>query len=154
MGGVDFEIGISRLGELKKKFYAKLVYFLLFFGGKKFLKALLTCIFILYYWILLIYLATGQNRGKDTITDVSREGEGELWKSLCQGRSKWDKVFKNGPSKICRGQPLKNLKEYGLPKADHAPKNCLKSVFHKSYLVHSWILCPKWLAWEEGFVWD
>ena len=26
----------------------------------------------------------------------------------------WDKVFKNGPSKICGGQPLKNLKGYGL----------------------------------------
>ena len=27
---------------------------------------------------------------------------------------KWDKVFKNGPSKICERQPLKNLKKYGL----------------------------------------
>ena len=26
----------------------------------------------------------------------------------------WDKVFKNGPSKIHGRQPLKNLKEYGL----------------------------------------
>ena len=26
-----------------------------------------------------------------------------------------DKVFKNGPSKICRRQPLKNLKWYGRP---------------------------------------
>ena len=26
----------------------------------------------------------------------------------------WDKVFKNGPSKICGRQPLKNLKGYGL----------------------------------------
>ena len=25
----------------------------------------------------------------------------------------WDKVFKNGPSKICERQPLKNLKGYG-----------------------------------------
>ena len=25
----------------------------------------------------------------------------------------WDKVFKNGPSKICGRQPLKNLKGYG-----------------------------------------
>ena len=28
----------------------------------------------------------------------------------------WDKVFKNGPSKICERQPLKNLKGYGLLK--------------------------------------
>ena len=26
----------------------------------------------------------------------------------------WDKVFKNGPSKICGRQPLKNSKGYGL----------------------------------------
>ena len=36
----------------------------------------------------------------------------------------WGKAFKNGPSKICEWQPLKNLKWYD-----------------KS-LVHSWILCP------------
>ena len=30
--------------------------------------------------------------------------------------SKWVKVLKNGPSKFCRGQPLKNLKGYGLLK--------------------------------------
>ena len=28
----------------------------------------------------------------------------------------WDKVFKNGPSKICERQPLKNLKRYALLK--------------------------------------
>ena len=33
----------------------------------------------------------------------------------------WDKVFKNGPSKICGRQPLKNFKRYDLPKADHIP---------------------------------
>ena len=27
--------------------------------------------------------------------------------------------------------------------ADHIPSNLLKAVFHKKYLVHSWILCPK-----------
>ena len=31
----------------------------------------------------------------------------------------WDKVFKNRPSKICRRHPLKNLKGFCLPKADH-----------------------------------
>ena len=32
----------------------------------------------------------------------------------------WDisQVFKNGPSKICGRQPIKNLKGYGLPKAN------------------------------------
>ena len=28
----------------------------------------------------------------------------------------WDKVFKNGPSRICGRQPLKNFKRYGLRK--------------------------------------
>ena len=33
----------------------------------------------------------------------------------------WDRVFKNGPSKICGRQLLKNLKGYGLLK--HLRKN-------------------------------
>ena len=41
----------------------------------------------------------------------------------------WDKVFKNGPSKICGRQPLKNLKRYGLLEENHAPSNFLKAVF-------------------------
>ena len=49
----------------------------------------------------------------------------------------WDKVFKMGPSKICGRPPLKNLKEYGLPKTGHITSNFLKTVFHKFYLVHS-----------------
>ena len=53
----------------------------------------------------------------------------------------WDKVFKNGPSKICGRQSLKNLNGFSLLKADHDPSNFLKAVFHKFYLVHSWILC-------------
>ena len=50
---------------------------------------------------------------------------------------KWDKVFKNGPNKNCGRQSLKNLKRYGLTKADHTPSNFLKAVLHKFYLVHS-----------------
>ena len=49
----------------------------------------------------------------------------------------WDKVFKNGPSKICGRQPLNNLKGYGLPKADYTPSNFLKAVSRKFNLVHS-----------------
>ena len=44
-----------------------------------------------------------------------------LWSTVI-----WIKVFKNTPGKI-----LKNLKEYGLPKADHTPSNYLKAVFRK-----------------------
>ena len=57
--------------------------------------------------------------------------------------TKLDKVFKNGPSKICGRQLLKNLKGYDLPKAGHISSNFLKSVFSKLYLVYSWILFPK-----------
>ena len=46
------------------------------------------------------------------------------------------KVFKNGPSKICGRQLLKNLKWYGLPKQTiPTTSNFLKAVFHKFYLV-------------------
>ena len=38
----------------------------------------------------------------------------------------WDKVFKNGPSKICEKQPL-------------IPSNFLKAVFHKFYLVQYFV---------------
>ena len=44
----------------------------------------------------------------------------------------WDKTFKNEPSKIC-GRQSKKLKFF------------LKGVFHKFYLVNSWILCPMWV---------
>ena len=57
----------------------------------------------------------------------------------------WNKVFKNGSSKICGRQPLKNLKVYGLLKADHTPSNLLKAAFHKFYLFCSWILCPTYM---------
>ena len=40
-------------------------------------------------------------------------------------------MFKNGPSKLCGRQPLKNFKGCGLLKADHAPSNFLKAVFQK-----------------------
>ena len=62
----------------------------------------------------------------------------------------WDKVFKNGPSKICGRQPLKNLKVYGLLKqtislqADHIPssrpypfkcfKGCLPQILLSPFL--------------------
>ena len=76
----------------------------------------------------------------------------------------WDKVFKNGPSKISGRQPLKNLKWYGLPQqTNHITSNFLKDVFHKFYLIHSWILCPIYFAlsalaifsaaYESKFLW-
>ena len=53
----------------------------------------------------------------------------------------WAKVFKNGPNKICGRQPLK-IWSYMIFEADHITSIFLKGVFHKFYLVHSWILCP------------
>ena len=34
---------------------------------------------------------------------------------------KWDRVFKNRPSKICGRQPSKNFKGYGLLKIEKQP---------------------------------
>ena len=46
--------------------------------------------------------------------------------SYCSIR-KWVDVFKNGPSKICRKQPLKNLKWYGLRRQqNYVRENCSK----------------------------
>ena len=50
----------------------------------------------------------------------------------------WDKLFKNSPCKICERQSLKNLKWYGLGRP--SPFKVIEAVFHKFYLVHSWIL--------------
>ena len=43
----------------------------------------------------------------------------------------------------CGRQPLKKLKWYGVMRqTSNITSNFLKVVFHKFYLVHSWILCP------------
>ena len=55
---------------------------------------------------------------------------------------KWDKVFKK--------TVFKNLKGYGLLKVDYAPSNFLKAVFHKFYLFHPWIICPKCFSFLLG----
>ena len=50
----------------------------------------------------------------------------------------WDKVFKNGPSKICGRQPLKNLKGYGLLQIEAATKVmfCKKRCSEKFHKIH------------------
>lgn len=47
-----------------------------------------------------------------------------------------DKMFKNGPSQYCGKQHLKYLKWYGLL----ITSDLLKAIFHKFYLVGSWML--------------
>ena len=42
-----------------------------------------------------------------------------------------DKVFKSGPCKICRRQPLKNLKKYGLLKQTIYPNIQISQIFIK-----------------------
>ena len=68
----------------------------------------------------------------------------------------WDKVFKNGPSKICERQPLKNLNRYGLLWVDVIPSNFLKAVFHKFDLVYSFTLLHAmlflWFYFLNGFI--
>ena len=53
------------------------------------------------------------------------------------------KVFKNGPSKICGRQPFKKFEVLWSASADHITSDFLKAVFHKFYLVYSWIHWPK-----------
>ena len=59
--------------------------------------------------------------------------ENALLASHHQTDTLWDKVFKNGPSEICGRQPLKNLKGYGLLKADHNPSIFIEPVSQKFY---------------------
>ena len=40
--------------------------------------------------------------------------------------------FKNGPSKICGGQPIKNLKWYGLLESLDPPKSSIVDLWHDS----------------------
>ena len=58
----------------------------------------------------------------------------------------WVKVFKIGPIKVCRRQPLKNLWSdmicLSRPYHFKFTSNFWKDVIHKFYLVHSWIPWP------------
>ena len=63
----------------------------------------------------------------------------EMWSLLVEKNSAKstpriirEKVFKSVLSTFCGRQP----------KADHISWHFLKTVFHKIYLVHSWIFCP------------
>ena len=62
---------------------------------------------------------------------------------------KWDRVFKSGPSKICRRPPLKNLKRYVPLKQTISSQIFLKAVFDKFYLFHSWILGLKYILMKN-----
>ena len=53
----------------------------------------------------------------------------------------WEKVLKNGQSKVCGRQPLEILKCYGLLKQTILFQIFLKEVFHKFCLVHFSVLC-------------
>ena len=46
----------------------------------------------------------------------------------------WVKVFKNGPSRICGRQTLKNLNGYDLPKRYHFSSNFFKGCLQQSLL--------------------
>ena len=50
------------------------------------------------------------------MTENTQSSEGVIF-PLVFYSTIWNKLFKNGPSKISGRQPLKNLKGYGLPKA-------------------------------------
>ena len=56
---------------------------------------------------------------------------------------KWVKIFKNGPSKICGRQSLKNLKRYGLLRQTISLQTFLKVLFHKIFCSKMTIKLPK-----------
>ena len=77
-----------------------------------------------FFSLILTHLLWKMQRW--TCSNIVKTG----WLEYCERSNKylypadiWDKILKNGPSKICGRQPLKNLKRYGLPKAVHIPSN-------------------------------
>ena len=46
----------------------------------------------------------------------------------------WDKIFKNGTSKICGRQPFKILKGYGLLLVDYTPEDCLPQILLGAFM--------------------
>ena len=81
-----------------------------------------------YLKLCQIYLMTEpffKNKGRNPWTNLAKKNILDVW----QG-SKWDKVFKNGPSKICGRQPSKNLKGYGL----QIFKGCLPQILLGPFL--------------------
>ena len=74
---------------------------------------------------------------REPTLSISEEGGGRFLHRPKDLLDILEEIFKNRPNKICGRQPLKHLKGYGLPKADHTSSIFLKAVFAKFYLVHS-----------------
>ena len=108
----------------------------------------------LTHFMSLVYFSTPWNIKKIWCSDIFRGyrkrllvGNGLIdvngWSSFScflgvlqqKWKKKRDKVFKNGPSKICGRQNLEICLKQIVP-----PSNTIKVVFHKFYLVHYWIL--------------
>ena len=95
----------------------------------------LPCLPPLFYWNFSISPSSPLTEVKENVISLyeSRKGKSprftlkEFWKiktkvleQLTIDEYRWDKVFKNGPSKVCERQPW-------------------KAAFHKFYLVQCWI---------------
>ena len=64
--------------------------------------------------------------GEDFSIKVKYIGNGRIkfYLKKEEGKVIWDKVFRNGPSKICERQTLKNLKGYGRLSRPYTFKFC------------------------------
>ena len=78
-------------------------------------------------WLFKVWYHKCESRGKNcNNTRLVEHGGCSIWYNEMQVsclvslffllflKHRWDKVVKNGSSKICGRQPLKNLKRYGL----------------------------------------
>ena len=61
-----------------------------------------------------------------------------FWPRESNSWCKWVKLFKNEPSKICRRQPLKNLKWYGLLHPNIGKTVAVKIISHLSIFKKLW----------------
>ena len=89
----------------------------------------------IFYHCFLLWIVKVLDKGYDMIRDIDIL----IW--ICWYDIIWVYVFKNRPSKICGRQPLKDFKWYDLLRQTISSQ-IFKAVFHKFYLVLSWIPWP------------
>ena len=106
-------------------------------------------VFISWFYYIQLYLMSKNTNNVQIKTDPNylKDFNGKGFTMSVFTMMKWDKVFENGPSKICRRQPLKNLKWFKFLEC------CLPQVLLDPFLnTLSQMLLDKntfiWVLWE------
>ena len=79
---------------------------------------------------LLLDMSTTNTTSNRSLTHWNKQRLTCYQSQVTRDQFIWDKVFKNGPSKICGRQPLKNLKEYDLLSRPYSFKFFIRGLPH------------------------